>query len=152
MANASMDSKVRVLVQIGGNGTAGTGTWYASDEAFASAKAYGGFGNFSSAPTSEVTFNLNFTADKSTWREFTLTPGTSMSVAGSSLSSNLASNTITGVGFYIVSANTTSSAVRLDSLTITAAIPEPTSVAGVLGTLVIVAVWTLRRRKATIVR
>lgn len=75
-----------------------------------------------------------------------------MSVAGSSLSSNLASNTITGVGFYIVSANTTSSAVRLDSLTITAAIPEPTSVAGVLGTLVIVAVWTLRRRKATIVR
>lgn len=148
MGNASTSSTVRLLIQIGGSNSVNSGTWYASDEVFSSSTAYGSFSNFSSASTPSVTYNLAFSTEANAWRELTLSPGISMSLSGSTLSQDLSSSTITGIGFYITATSNTNSAVRLDTLAVTV-VPEPSSAALLLGSVGLFAV-VFRTRKPVV--
>lgn len=124
MGNNKTTASVRILLQIGGDGSVGSGTWVASNSPKNNTTAYLSAANFSDAQTADVTFSLNFSTTASNWSSFTLDPtGGSMSL-GTTLSSDLASSTITGIGFYVVDASNT--VVRVDTLQI---IPEPTAVA-----------------------
>lgn len=138
MGNTNVSSTVRLLVQLNGTGTVGSGSWIASSATFSNG-GYANFSAFSSASTPSVTFGMAFTQAKESWINFTLNPGTSMSI-GSGLLNNLTTNQITGIGFYAVS--TSGNNVRLDTLTV---VPEPSTaiLAGATGLVLLV----LRRRR-----
>lgn len=114
MGNTSNVPKIYVLIEVGTS-------WYASTTSYSTPANYSA-GTFNSA-TSGVTYNLNFTTNKSAWRNFTLTENTSMAL-GSALTSDLTSSTISSIGFFIdyTGVGGTGSAVRIDTLQI---IPEP---------------------------
>lgn len=121
MGNSKTAATVRLVIQIGGDGSVGSGTWYASTSTFSNTTAVGSAMAFETA-TSGVAFSLNFTTTASAWQTLTLSPGSTMSL-GSNPTSNLASSTITGIGFYV---NNQSSSDRIDNLTVTA-VPEPSA-------------------------
>ncbi|PAW75730.1 MAG: hypothetical protein B9S32_17460 [Verrucomicrobia bacterium Tous-C9LFEB] len=124
MGNNKTTATVRLLLQIGGDGSIGSGTWVASNSTKNNSTAYVTAASYSDAQTSDVTFSVNYSSTASNWSAFTLDPtGGSMSL-GSTLSSDLSSSTITGIGFYVV--DSSASVVRIDTLQI---IPEPTSIA-----------------------
>lgn len=134
MGNSATSTTVRLLVQSGSS-------WYASSEVFSNTTAYASQTAFSAATTSDVRRSLTFSTAADDWRSFTLNPGTAMtlgSVAGSDLSS-----LITGIGFYVT---TTSGTTRLDSLVVTAAVPEPSSYAVLLGAVTLLAAGYGRKR------
>ncbi|PAW76788.1 MAG: hypothetical protein B9S32_13705 [Verrucomicrobia bacterium Tous-C9LFEB] len=114
MGNASNIPKIYVLIQV-------AGSWYASTTSFSTPSGYSA-GSFNSA-TSGVTYSLNFTTDKSAWRNFTLVENSSMGL-GAALTSDLPSSSITSIGYFIdyTGVTGTGSAVRIDTLQI---IPEP---------------------------
>lgn len=136
MGNTDVNSNVRILIQLGGDGSVGSGTWYASTQGFTN-NGYSA-ASFSSASTESVTFSLDFTTTAANWRSYTLLPDSTMSI-GAVLTGALPSTAITGIGFYAAPGYLQQS-VRLDSLTI---IPEPQTVALlVMGA----AVFFLRRK------
>ncbi len=121
MGNLSNVPKIYVLIQV-------AGSWYASTTSFSTPNGYSA-GSFNSA-TSGVSYNLNFTTDKSAWRNFTLVENSSLAL-GTALTSDLPSSTITSIGYFIdyTGVTGTGSAVRIDTLQI---IPEPAVTALVL--------------------
>lgn len=142
MGNGNTSSTVRILIQIGGNGTTNSGTWYASSTAFSSSTSYASFSAFSSANTASVTQTLSFSSAAASWMSFTLDPGTQMSL-GSVLTSDLSSNAVTGIGFFM--ANSTSGQnFRLDTLTV---VPEPSS-AGLLAATGAALIFGIFRRRS----
>jgi len=137
MGNTDANSIVRVLIQLGGDGSVGSGTWYASTSSFTNS-GYSA-SSFGSASTDAVTFSLDFTTTAANWRSYTLNPSTGSMSIGAVLTGALPSTSITGIGFY-AAPGYLQQTVRLDSLTI---VPEPQTVALlVMGA----AVFFLRRK------
>ncbi|MBN8709342.1 MAG: PEP-CTERM sorting domain-containing protein [Verrucomicrobia bacterium] len=144
MGNNSTAMTARLLIQIGGDGTAGSGAWYASSQAFSNSIVYNSQPAFATATTSSVTQTLAFSTAAADWRSFTLTPGTTMSL-GSVLGSDLSSSQITGIGLLVATPN--SSVIgRFDTLTVT--VPEPSSIAMFAGGLAFVLFGYRARCKA----
>lgn len=141
MGNSTTTPAVRLMIQLGGDGSVSSGSWYASSLTFSNTSNYASFSDFTSA-TSGVSFSLNFSTLATDWRSVTLTPGTELSL-GSTLGSNLSSTTITGIGFYMVNGSTLNSNIRLDNLTV---VPEPTSAALAVGALSLLALVVRRRQ------
>ncbi|PAW79370.1 MAG: hypothetical protein B9S32_02175 [Verrucomicrobia bacterium Tous-C9LFEB] len=142
MGNSTTTPSVRLMIQLGGDGSVGSGSWYASSLSFSNSSNFGLFSDFANA-TSGVSYSLNFSTLAADWRSVTLTPGAELSL-GSTLGSNLSSTTITGIGFYMVNGSTLNSNIRLDNLTV---VPEPTSVALAVGALGMLA-FVVRRRQS----
>ncbi len=141
MGNSTTAPSVRLMIQLGGDGSVGSGSWYASSLSFSNSSNFSLFSDFANA-TSGVSYSLNFSTLAADWRSLTLTPGTELSL-GSTLGSNLSSTTITGIGFYMVNGTTLNSNIRLDNLTV---VPEPTSVALAVGALGMLALVVRRRQ------
>ncbi len=108
MGNTNTTATVRLLVKVGSS-------WYASSEVFSNTSTYTPT-TFASTTTGDVLRSLAFSTAAANWRAFTLTPGSTMSL-GATLSNDLASSEITGIGFYVSAPG--SAVVRLDSLGIT---------------------------------
>lgn len=135
----STTQTVHILVQV-----AGSSAWYASTAQFT---PYNNFGNFNAATVEQVQRTLSFTTAASAWRDFDLTPDSSLAL-GSVSSSALPSSTITGIGFYINSPTTSITVTRIDDLSISyTPIPEPSSFAAIAG-LGIFSLVALRRRRS----
>jgi hypothetical protein len=129
---------VHLLVQV-----EGSSDWYASTAQFT---PFNNFGNFNAATVGQVQRTLSFTTSASAWRDFDLTPDTSL-VLGSVSSSALPSSTITGIGFYINSSTTNLTVTRIDDLAVSyTPIPEPSAFAAVAG-LGVLSLVALRRRR-----
>lgn len=136
MGNSNVNSYVSLMIQVGGDGTAGSGTWYTTtNKFFDGGLAHGGStigttthdsSTFPTASTASVTYEFDYSATASVWRTLTLTPGTSLSIGAiGSVTTNLPSTaTITGFGFYVNPGGATNQTVRLDNIQI-AAVPEP---------------------------
>lgn len=125
--NGSTTASVYLMIQQGGN-------WYASTAAFQNSAAYTG-GTFSSSTAPDVSKSLVFSTSAANWHLVTLNPGSQLSYSLTALTQDLASSTITGVGFYLQS-TTQNANMRIDTLNITgtaAAIPEPSTYAAVAG-------------------
>lgn len=143
--NNNSSAAVRLLLQIGGTGTVGSGTWVASTSTFttSSANLCVTAASFSAAVTANLTKTVTFSTDKALWSSFTLNPTSSMTL-GSALTSDLSSSTITGIGFYLY--DTTQSVVRLDSLQI---VPEPTTYALVGAAALFLLISVSHKRRLT---
>ncbi|PAW78539.1 MAG: hypothetical protein B9S32_06345 [Verrucomicrobia bacterium Tous-C9LFEB] len=126
MGNNSATATAQILIQIGGDGSVGSGSWYVSTATRTSSSL--NTASFQSASESAVTATLTFSTSMSSWKEFTLSGGNSMAV-GNTLLADLSSTTITGIGFYLVDTAGVGSSMRLDTLQI---VPEPGSLALVL--------------------
>jgi hypothetical protein len=136
MGNSSTDALVRIVIQIGGDGSVGSGSWYANSGAWFTNAGYTA-ATFSSADPSAVTFGINV-GPADVWRPLTLVPGSTMSLSTST--TTIATSTITGIGFIISGSN---QVVRIDNLTV---VPEPGTVSMLaLGGLMIFGL--LRRRR-----
>ncbi|WPJ97261.1 hypothetical protein SH580_06010 [Coraliomargarita algicola] len=136
MGNATTATTVKILVQIGGS-------WYASSSDFSNSSTYTG-GTFSSAGAADdVLQEFTFSTDAEDWLELTLNPGVTMSL-GSAPVSDLSSSTITGLGFYVDTNNTFTTA-RLDTLQVNS-IPEASVFALYSALSVMALVFTRRRR------
>lgn len=131
MQQANSAGHVRILIQLGGS------DWYVSNTVVDPlVNATGVF----STPYSTYASELAFSLLASNWSTFTLSPETSMAV-GSTLTADLPSSTITGIGFYLTNTSSSwSDVVRLDTV---AVIPEPSTVA--LALLAAGAVFLMRR-------
>ena len=140
--NNTMNTSVRLLIQTGGDGSVGTGNWYASSTAFTTDPAVSSAANFASATTADLTKTITFSLTASNWNAFTLDPGTAMSL-GSTLGADLSTSTITGIGFYVSTPTSSNSVSRLDTLTVTV-VPEP-SAALLAGLGLAVTVFGFRR-------
>jgi len=137
MGNNTTTATAQILIQIGGDGTVGSGAWYVSTTTKSSA-VYN-TGNFNTAPTTTLTFSTA----KTEWSEFSLVSGSGMAI-GNALTSDLSSTTtITGIGFYLVDIAGASNSMRLDTLQV---IPEPGSMALVLAGGVVSMMFARRRR------
>ncbi|GAT35251.1 PEP-CTERM protein-sorting domain-containing protein [Terrimicrobium sacchariphilum] len=128
-------SPLRLLVQV-------SGSWYATDSTFIPTSFTSG-ANFTNAPAQDVYRSFNFTTDKSAWRSFTFSQGVGMSVGNTTISSDLASSTITGIGFYADLSS--GSVLRVDQLQV---VPEPGSAALLLGAGAMFVLLRVRRRTA----
>lgn len=137
MGNNSTTATAQILIQIGGDGTVGSGSWYVSTTTKTSASYT--TGTFPTAPTTTLTFSTAMTE----WKEFSLVSGTSMAV-GNALTADLSSTTtITGIGFYLVDIASSGNSMRLDTLQV---IPEPASLALVLAGGAFSVMFARRRR------
>jgi hypothetical protein len=123
--NNNVNTSVRLLIQTGGDGTVGSGTWFASNTAFTTDPAISSAANFASAKTDDLTKTITFSLSASEWNAFTLNPNTALSL-GSPLGTDLSTSVITGIGFYISTPTTTNSVSRIDTLTVTV-VPEPST-------------------------
>ena len=111
----------RIAVQIDGN-------WYASTEVLANTVAVASAANFNSG-AQQVTFN--WTTDASAWDSLSFTPATTLAL-GSTLTSPLPGDPITGFGLYSDQEPGGGNATRrFDTFQIDA-VPEPSSVVLVL--------------------
>lgn len=133
MGNSAATISVRLLVKQGSS-------WYASSTTYTTA---GGFtqATFASAPEVKT---LAFSLTAANWLNFTLDPGNAMALGGT-IASNLASNQIDGIGFYVVHAGGPTTTMRLDNLSVDG-VPEPS--APLLTGLSGLALLALRRRKS----
>lgn len=136
MGNSATNVGVRVLVQVGGS-------WYATSQLFTNASTYTA-STFAASIDADTTKSFTFSTAGANWRAVTLTPGTALSVGASALASPLASDSITGIGFFIDGQG--GQAARIDNLVVTA-IPEPSSFAALCGFGAVCAA-ALRRRRA----
>lgn len=105
---------VRLLIQLD------NAAWYASEPAIIPTVA-------NSAAFGNTTFELyhqtiDFTTAAASWRDFTLTPGTSMALGAAARTEPLPSGTVTGIGFFIN--RSTGVAMRFDTLEVMS-VPEP---------------------------
>lgn len=136
MGNSNADALVRVVIQIGGDGSVGSGSWYANSGAWFTNAGYTA-ATFAAADASAVTYGINV-GPADVWRPLTLVPGSTMSLSTST--TTLPTSTITGIGFIISGSN---QVVRLDNLTV---VPEPGTVSMLaLGGLMVLGL--LRRRR-----
>ncbi len=133
MGNSATSTTLRLLVQSGSE-------WYASNELFSNTGTYTQ-ATFSAATSDDVRRSLTFSTAAENWRSFTLTPGSEMTLG--SIASSAISSEITGIGFYVT---TTSGTTRLDSLVVTAAVPEPSAYAALFGAVALCAVGCRRKR------
>ncbi|QNN23971.1 hypothetical protein HED60_17400 [Planctomycetales bacterium ZRK34] len=124
MGNSVTTTTVRLLVQV-------SGSWYASSTAYSTNPAISSGSSFTTNAGS-LGHTLNFSTAAAGWQNFTLTPGSTMAL-GSVLGADLPTDEITGIGFYISASTTTT--VRLDTLAVTAIVPEPASAMLVAGPL-----------------
>lgn len=128
----SQSISVQLLIKQGSN-------WYATSTVYSNATSYADAAAFVASPDLKT---FNFTLDAAAWRDFTLTPTVGMSL-GSVLTANLTSNTIDGIGFYVIHTGATTSTLRIDNLMVEG-VPEPSSaLVASLGAL-----GLLRRRRA----
>jgi hypothetical protein len=115
--NGSVIPGFRVAVQIDGN-------WYATSQVFANTVSVGSAANFNSLAQQET---FTWTTAASAWDSLSFTAGTSL-VLGSTLVSDLPSDSITAFGLYS-DAITGGSTRRADTFEIDASpVPEPGSV------------------------
>lgn len=143
---SSTVGRVQLLIKIDSN-------WYISNQTVTPYNT--GSKGFEVTTYANYHVTFNFTADKSAWSSFTLIPSTgdgtitphngTMAI-GSSLTSNLTSTNVTGIGFYLTNTHSTNGVtLRLDTLTISqVSVPEPTTCALLLGGIILMGV-TLRR-------
>lgn len=138
--NVGATVRVRLIVEIGGelyaSAISDTPQKYFSPAAF-------GTGTDFQNNTEALTKTFDFTTDAAAWEKLTYNVGAG-SVSFTGLSDDLSSTTVTGIGFHILGGNTG----RIDTLRVTAPIPEPGSVAllagaGALG----IAGLRIRRRR-----
>jgi hypothetical protein len=129
--NTSAADSFRIALQIGGN-------WYATDTAFSrNSTTAGSPSNF---PSNAELESFAFTDAAASWRALTFASGTSLSLSGTTLGSNLPGGNITAFGLYSAS---NVGVLRFDTFQISATpIPEP-SAAGLL----LVGGWLLARRR-----
>ena len=106
MGNTDSGTVVRLLVQQ-------NGSWYASDSAYSTSE----FANAALFQAAPETKTFVFSPSAAHWRPLSLAPGRALSLGGSPLAADLASATITGLGFYISHrATPASAATRIDDL------------------------------------
>ncbi|PAW79502.1 MAG: hypothetical protein B9S32_02890 [Verrucomicrobia bacterium Tous-C9LFEB] len=140
--NSNVAMGVRFLVQIGSN-------WYASDSLIATPTAAVNT-TFSDVGTAaQVSFAFN--SLKTTWRDFTLIDGGStgtgaMALGSTTLSSDLDTSLVTGIGFYQTGGGVT----RIDSLVIST-VPEPGTWALLVLSVSLGIILTRMRRRTTFV-
>jgi hypothetical protein len=129
----------RIAVQIGGN-------WYASTQVLSNSVAVSSAANFNLVSGGAQKVNFNWTTAASAWDDLTFTPGTTL-VLGSTLTSPLPGDPVTGFGLYSDQEPGGGNATRrFDTFQIDT-VPEPGSVALVL--FGVGALMSLRRsRKA----
>ena len=131
--NGSTSPVMRLAIQVGG-------TWYASNTSFQTTQT-ANFEKFTL--TSPVGIN---------WYEDAFAPGTSLSadVTGLSSVSLTSGSVVTGYGVYsdIGGLSAANARVRIDSFEVITAIPEPSSIAALFGTVALGFVATRRRRGA----
>lgn len=89
MANANTGDAVRFAIKIGS-------AWYATEATFAVTAASASGADWSLAETKSITF----TKAAASWRDVTLTPGSTLTLAGAARGSDLPSGAITGIGIY----------------------------------------------------
>jgi len=99
--------KVQVLVRVDDR-------WFVSKEVFRPV-ATGGPGEFQTADADTCLSSLDFKRNSADWSEFALDPKQSMEV-GASLTADLPSGPLTGLGFYVTTENQTPSMLRLDTV------------------------------------
>ncbi len=116
---------VRIAVRIGSD-------WFATDEAY---------GVTSSSFTLR---EFEWTTAAAAWRDLTFEPGTALSVASSARTSDLPSGSVDAFGLFI-DPNATN-AVRFDDFTISATVPEPSTLTLLLGLGGLFAMVAARRR------
>lgn len=133
----------RIAIQMDGN-------WYASSQLLTQTNNIAAAANFN---TSGQQLIFNWTTTASAWRSLSFTPGSTLSLSGSTLGSDLPADPITAFGLYSDPAVNTNgvggiATRRWDTYEIDGtAIPEPSSVALVF--IGLGALWGLRRsRKA----
>ena len=132
MGNSSMGNiQVRLLIKQGTS-------WYATTTTFQSNTNYT-VETFQALTGPNQTFN--FTTAASAWQAITLVPDAAMPL-GSTLTTDLTSNQIDGIGFYI-SHTTATATTRIDDLVVNS-VPEPTSL--LLGALGALGMIGIRRR------
>lgn len=114
---SNSDVTTQLLVQSGGN-------WYVSTQAWDDDDVTGsGAAELQDEPgAGDSLISVAYSTAAANWLNFTPTSGTPV---GSAAGSDLA-GTVTGIGFYIAGTNSTS---RIDNVAITAAVPEPSSMA-----------------------
>ncbi|MFA6960778.1 MAG: hypothetical protein WC205_08520 [Opitutaceae bacterium] len=136
--NNTTYSTVYLLVQV-----SGSSFWYATTATF-SPNSNTTTANFNAATNIQSSFT--FTTAAASWSAFDLNPGTSAGL-GVVQTSDLSSNTITGIGFYISAPGTASSLTRIDGLSITyAPIPESSTYALLLGSASLAGLLVFRCR------
>jgi PEP-CTERM motif. len=134
MGNNTVNNiQVRLLIKQGTS-------WYATTTTYQANMAYSNVAAFQALTGPNQTFN--FTTAASAWQSITLTPGAAMPL-GSTLTSDLASNQIDGIGFYISHTTATGSTMRIDDLVVNS-VPEPASM--LLGALGALGMLAVRRR------
>jgi hypothetical protein len=89
MANANTGDTVRFALRIGS-------AWFATEATFATTSASASGGDWSLADTESITF----TRAAASWRDLTLTPGSTLTLAGAARGSDLPAGDITGIGIY----------------------------------------------------
>lgn len=136
-AQGQTSNSVQLMLQIAGQ-------WYVSTVSYKPV-TYTSTTTAFTTPGNLLTFDLTATA--SAWKSFTVTPGTSMSL-GSVIATDLDfTKAVTGIGLYLTNTSGTATAVRFDSLALTATpIPEPAMIALILGCVGILLGVRSRRR------
>lgn len=115
----------------------GTTAWYATDAVFRQATAGGTVFN-----NTGETKSFTFTTDASAWRELTFTPGSTLSLAGSSIVNDLPMGSLMAAGIYN---DSNDDVLRWDHFEI-AVIPEPAVFGALLG-LAGLSLCLLRRKR-----
>ena len=137
--NVNINNIFRFAIRIDDGGT---DRWYASEQSYSST---GGTGtNF---PTNGILHELNFTTSGSAWRELTFTPGTELSLAGSTIVGSLPTGPLTAAGIFTTPVN--DQPMRLDNFSI-AVIPEPAHVGVVVALLSFLGVVWMRRNRVKV--
>ena len=89
MANANTGDTVRFAIKI-------DDSWYATEATFAVTAASASGGDWTLADTESITFAKT----AAQWRDITLVPGSTLTLAGAARGSNLPDGDITGIGIY----------------------------------------------------
>ncbi len=106
-ANPGTSIQVRLLVKVGEK-------WYASRKG-SSPATLGTLGEFPGFSVPQVESVFSFNTKASTWANFSLNPGASLAV-GENLKADLPSSTVSGLGFYITTADNIGGILRIDTV------------------------------------
>lgn len=119
--------------------------WYVSTTTF-QPQAVGNLNTFSSGTYADYHKVLTLTGDAADWLSLTLVADETMALGGQAGSALDLSN-VTGIGIFSAKTHGDGGSLRLDSLVVTQ-VPEPATVTALLAAGALVAVATLRRRRA----
>ena len=93
-----------------------------------------------------TTYTFTFTTDANAWRTLTVTEDESMSISSTTLSNDLDSSDILGIGLYVEGDSTSNGVVRVDQLDVSYTIPEASSTALSIGLMSILVCLAYHRK------